>query len=131
MDKKIAPYHQSYCEKDQNIQIRARVTLDRSDMCWFLSRTFETKMREQLLSNHPRSGFPAYLVALFVGHLRELLKNFVRRHLSHYFRKTTTRNVSVYSFHVIDPSLALRFELLNVCARCIGNVRIRATWNIL
>ena len=29
---------------------------------------------------------------------------------------TTTRNMSVYSFHVIDPSLALPFECLSMCA---------------
>ena len=29
---------------------------------------------------------------------------------------TTTRNMSVYSFHVIDPSLALLFECLSMCA---------------
>ena len=29
---------------------------------------------------------------------------------------TTTRNMSVYSFHVIDPSLALPFECLRMCA---------------
>ena len=66
--------------KGRDIQIRIGVTLCRPDGCWFFSPTVLMGIRVQLLPNHPRSGFPAHLVVVFVRHLRELLEKFVQRH---------------------------------------------------